>query len=99
MEDLSEQYLLQKFQEMEETIDKLEREYQPCKCHRNSRIEDPKSVDIQDVGLIDLSGTSQHLKELHSVREPRSLSFSYLHIHENTAWEKCACNFDRMDHG
>ncbi|ROW10244.1 hypothetical protein VMCG_01772 [Cytospora schulzeri] len=67
MEDPSEQELMQKLQAMEDAVDKIEREYRPCQCPRDSGRHDPMSVDIQDVGLIDLSGTSQHLKELHSV--------------------------------
>lgn len=67
MEDNSEQDLLQKAQAMEEAVNELESESRPCKFPQNSRSAGPKSIDVQDLGFIDLSGTSQHLKELHSV--------------------------------
>lgn len=62
-----EQDMLRNLQQMEELADILEREYRPCPCNCSQNTQISRSVDIQDLGLIDLSGTDQHLKELHSV--------------------------------
>lgn len=77
MEDPSEQNLLQKVQAMEDAVNELESESQPCKFSQHSRSAGPNSIDVQDLGFIDLSGTSQHLKELHSVSRFSLLIFPY----------------------
>ncbi|KUI74531.1 hypothetical protein VM1G_11970 [Cytospora mali] len=89
MEFPPQQDILQRLEAMEKSVDTLEREYRPCKCPRHSSDQNPKSVDVHALAIVDLSGTTLHLKVLHSVLQRlagiRNLGTSHPPGQQNTS--------------